>query len=308
MFRKIRKKSSRIMMLALVLMLSLSGTGFVSIEKATLHIQNSKSQSGNAPVEALFFVYAATAQQAARATFASPQFVAQSGSVLVSALSSNEKKDVETASDKVKETDVQDLQNEVTSPAENVSDPEASANNTPGVKEEMQPTDEPTVEQTQPELTVTEASPAPAAEVVAQQGEQLYNVPLADDVQRFIKKTCQDYDIPFDLVMAIIEHESNYNASAISATGDYGLMQINRVNHGWMRSKLGLTDMLDPYQNVTGGTYLINYYMDKTGNDVTRSLLMYQYGEGGAKNKTWSPFVQEVADIRAALSSKVRYV
>lgn len=304
MFRKIRKKSSRIMMLTLVLMLSLSGTGFVSIETATLHIQNSKSQSGSAPMEALFFVYAAAAQQAATATFASPQFVAQSGSVLVSALSSNEKKDVETASDKVKETDVQDLQNEVTSPAENVSDPEASENNTPGVKEEIQPT----VEQTQPDLTVTEASPAPAAEVVAQQGEQLYNVPLADDVQRFIKKTCQDYDIPFDLVMAIIEHESNYNASAISATGDYGLMQINRVNHGWMRSKLGLTDMLDPYQNVTGGTYLINYYMDKTGNDVTRSLLMYQYGEGGAKNKTWSPFVQEVADIRAALSSKVRYV
>lgn len=157
-------------------------------------------------------------------------------------------------------------------------------------------------------VTGAEPSTAPLTVAATSTGEQLYNVPLDDNVQRFIKKTCQDYDIPFDLVMAIIQHESNYNASAISPTGDYGLMQINKVNHGWMKSKLGLTDMLDPYQNVTGGTYLINYYMDKTGNDATRALLMYQFGEGGAKNKTWSPFVQEVFDIKASLASKVKYV
>lgn len=309
MFRKIRNESSRVILLALVLVFCIASTGFVSVETASLQVQKTNNQAVRESLGAVVFAYVAATQQAITSTFTTPQASASSGTLIVSALSSQQEAAVvETASatdenSEAVEQPVEPIAQEETATEDITSEGTTLTDGTEDIQQITGTTE--TAETIElPEVTDPEPSPAPLPELY----EQLYNVPLDDNVQKFIKEKCQEYDIPFDLIMAIIEHESNYNASAISATGDYGLMQINRVNHGWMKSKLGLTDMLDPYQNVTGGMYLINYYMDKTGNDVTRALLMYQYGEGGAKNKTWSPFVQEVSDIRASLASKVKYV
>lgn len=54
-------------------------------------------------------------------------------------------------------------------------------------------------------------------------------------------------------VQCIINRESGGKPSAISATHDYGLMQMNRVHLGWLRAAgviTVLTDLLDPYTNL----------------------------------------------------------
>lgn len=52
----------------------------------------------------------------------------------------------------------------------------------------------------------------------------LYDVPLSEYLQRYIYEICVDKNVPVTLVMAMIDHESRFNAEVLSSTEDYGLM------------------------------------------------------------------------------------
>lgn len=58
-----------------------------------------------------------------------------------------------------------------------------------------------------------------------------FDVPLSHSLQRYIYEICADENVPVTLVYAMIEHESQFNPEIVSKTDDYGLMQINEVNH-----------------------------------------------------------------------------
>ena len=106
-------------------------------------------------------------------------------------------------------------------------------------------------------------------------------VELDADVQQFIFYLCKEYDLDFTLVMAIIEWESGYNPECISRTNDYGLMGINKVNHEWLSNALGVSDFLDPYENVRAGMFILRKLFEKY-NDVNMVLMAYNKGEHGA--------------------------
>ena len=97
---------------------------------------------------------------------------------------------------------------------------------------------------------------------------------------------CQKYGVPFDLVIAMMKVESNFNEKAVSSTNDYGVMQINQVNHANLRKQLGVTDFLDFEQNVESGCYLLSDLIKRYG-DTSAALMCYNNGEGGAK-KLWA--------------------
>lgn len=87
----------------------------------------------------------------------------------------------------------------------------------------------------------------------------LFDVPLSDSLQRYIYEICADENVPVTLVMAMIEHESGFDPEAVSPTDDYGLMQINAVNHEWLKEEYRCADMMNPYTivdeaNGTGAT------------------------------------------------------
>ena len=86
--------------------------------------------------------------------------------------------------------------------------------------------------------------------------------------------------------MAMIEHESGFNPEATSSTDDYGLMQINAVNHEWLEEDYRCADMTDPYQNVFCGVQIIGAYLDKYEGDYTKALMAYNMGDYGAR-KAW---------------------
>ena len=88
----------------------------------------------------------------------------------------------------------------------------------------------------------------------------------------------------YELVLALIYHESGYNALLISSTNDYGLMQINKCNHKWLKETLGITDFLDPYQSIDAGVYMISGYFDKY-DSAEQALVCYNMGEGSALKK-----------------------
>jgi soluble lytic murein transglycosylase-like protein len=117
------------------------------------------------------------------------------------------------------------------------------------------------------------------------------------DVQEFTYYLAYGYNIDFYLLMALMEQESMYEADTISSTGDYGLMQINQCNHEWMSEELGITDFLDPYQNIMAGTYEINRLFEKYG-DTNKVLMAYNMGEGGAR-KLWNQGIYETEYTRS---------
>lgn len=110
------------------------------------------------------------------------------------------------------------------------------------------------------------------------------DVALDEDTQSYIYSLCCNYDIEehYELIYAVIKTESNFDPSVVSSTNDYGLMQINKVNHSHLSKTLGVTDFLDPHQNIHCGVYLLSTLLHKYS--VADALMAYNMGEGGASN------------------------
>lgn len=111
-----------------------------------------------------------------------------------------------------------------------------------------------------------------------------YDVPLSLELQDYIRSLCDEKGVPMSLIMAIIEVESYFRPDLISGTNDYGLMQINICNHDWLREKHGITDFLDPFQNVLCGITILADHYNRFG-DVDKALMAYNLGANGAKKK-----------------------
>ena len=131
------------------------------------------------------------------------------------------------------------------------------------------------------------------------------NVGLDTELQEYTWLMCKTYDVDWYLVMAVMQRESGYRADTISKTNDYGLMQINKINHQRLSEILGITDFLDPEQNIHAGVYMLSNLFEKYG-DVNLVLMAYNMGEGGA-GKLWnkdiftSKYTQNVINIQKGL-------
>lgn len=133
----------------------------------------------------------------------------------------------------------------------------------------------------------------------------LFDVPLSDSLQRYIYEICADENVPVTLVMAMIEHESGFDPEAVSPTDDYGLMQINAVNHEWLKEEYRCADMMNPYQNVFCGISIISSYIDKYG-ELDKALMTYNMGNYGAQ-KAWKNGVTSIAYSEEILSLMKEY-
>jgi len=139
-------------------------------------------------------------------------------------------------------------------------------------------------------VTVTETIEVPTyeADKLPELSEiYIYDVPLSENLQRYIYEVCADEEVPVALVLAMIEHESGFNPEVISATDDCGLMQINEVNYEWLEEDFRCADMTNPYQNVFCGIKIIGQYLEQYEGDYTKALMAYNMGNYGAK-KAWA--------------------
>ena len=134
--------------------------------------------------------------------------------------------------------------------------------------------------------------------------DYILDVPLDADLQAYIWTLCEDAGVPFTLVIAVIEAESTYRADVISASGDWGLMQINRVCHEWLRSELGIEDFLDPRDNVRAGVYILAGYYRQYGA-VSGTLVAYNQGQQSAE-ELFAAGVYETAYSKRVMSIMLR--
>lgn len=113
---------------------------------------------------------------------------------------------------------------------------------------------------------------------------RVYDISLSPELQLYTYQMCVKYDIvdSYTLILAQMWLESNFVVDVVSATDDYGLMQINKINHAYLQEELGITDFLDPQQNIEAGVYMMSKLLHKY-NDNNVALLSYNMGEAGAK-------------------------
>lgn len=126
-------------------------------------------------------------------------------------------------------------------------------------------------------------------------------IPLDVNLQWYIIQKCEAKAIPPELVMALIWRESRYQADVISATGDYGLMQINKINHAELSKKLNISDWLEPYQNIKAGIYILGNSIEAADGDYNRALMIYNLGLSGAKAK-WQQGIYSTDFSRSVLA------
>lgn len=119
-----------------------------------------------------------------------------------------------------------------------------------------------------------------------QEPELLYDVPMSDELQRYVREQAERQGVPFEIALAVIERESSYQPDAVSDTGDFGLMQINVCNHRWLYEELGITDVMDPEQNIEAGLYILGRAFQKY-DDPDKALMAYNMGDSGMK-AAWS--------------------
>lgn len=135
--------------------------------------------------------------------------------------------------------------------------------------------------------TITLATPAAevtlltCGEDVEEEVTPPYPVPLDAELQNYIIQICEKHHIDPALILAMIEHESNYEATA---TGDdgvaHGLMQIQPRWHQERIERLGCSNMYDPYENVTVGIDLMAELLREYEPEM--ALMVYNAGATGA--------------------------
>lgn len=131
------------------------------------------------------------------------------------------------------------------------------------------------------------------------------NVSMDEDLQEFIYCLSYGYNIDFPFVMGLIQKESNFKVDVVSKTNDFGLMQINTINHEWLSNKFDFTDFLDPYQNTRSGLYILRKLFEKY-EDPSKVLMAYNMGETGAK-KLWDKGIFETDYSVSVLENAATY-
>lgn len=119
------------------------------------------------------------------------------------------------------------------------------------------------------------------------ENEVTYNLDVA--YQDYLWETCEKYEVTdyYELFIAQMYHESGFQADIVSGTNDYGLMQINKCNHGWLSKKLGKSNFLDPYTSIEAGVYILSDYLKKY-DDVQTALVCYNMGESAIQKGIYS--------------------
>lgn len=107
-------------------------------------------------------------------------------------------------------------------------------------------------------------------------------VPLPEEDQQKVFQICQEKNIAFPLVMAMIERESAFQQYARSETGDSGYMQINDCNVARMAAA-GYTDMFSLEGNVGAGTSIMAELLQMYEGETTAALMAYNAGPEGKK-------------------------
>ena len=102
-----------------------------------------------------------------------------------------------------------------------------------------------------------------------------------------IEAAALEHEINPDLIHAVIETESHFNAMAVSPVGAQGLMQLMPE----LQQDMGVADPFDPEENIRAGAKYLKRLLNSHHGKVDLALASYNAGPGNvAKYRGVPPF------------------
>lgn len=146
-------------------------------------------------------------------------------------------------------------------------------------------------------------------ELVQLQDDKEFNpldVSMDESIQEEIASICDEHQISFSFVMAVIKKESNFKADSIGDQGNsLGLMQIQPKWHAERMEELGVTDLMDPIENVKVGVNLL-IELFETYCDAQQVLMAYNMKRASCL-ELWEKGIYETAYTREVLATAEEY-
>jgi hypothetical protein len=95
-------------------------------------------------------------------------------------------------------------------------------------------------------------------------------------IEQTVKKAATKYNLPPELITAVIRAESNFKVRAVSSAGAQGLMQLMPAT----ARELGVKNPFDIGQNIDGGAKYLRKMLDRFGGSLRKALAAYNAGPG----------------------------
>lgn len=103
-----------------------------------------------------------------------------------------------------------------------------------------------------------------------------------------INEAAAEHRLLPELLHAVIEAESAYDATAVSPAGAVGLMQLMPAT----AERFGVVHRTDPAQSIDGGAQYLRFLLDHFDNDLKLALAGYNAGENAVEryNRSIPPY------------------
>jgi TPR repeat protein len=119
-------------------------------------------------------------------------------------------------------------------------------------------------------------------------------------IANLVRDLAGQYKLDANLVLAVVEVESNFNPTALSPKTAQGLMQLIPAT----AERFGVQNVWDPEQNLRGGMSYLRWLLDELG-DVRLALAAYNAGEGAVRQHGGVPPYPETQDYVARVMRKI---
>jgi soluble lytic murein transglycosylase-like protein len=124
---------------------------------------------------------------------------------------------------------------------------------------------------------------------------------MTSDILALLTSAANQYGVPPELAIAVAQQESGGNPNAVSSAGAQGVMQLMPST----AASLGVSDPLDPAQNIDGGVRYLSQLLSEFGGNTQLALAAYNWGPGNVSANGYENWPSETANYVNSIMAQI---